>query len=167
MISANAPLSGSYDYSEVTRSVLIAIAASYAALDLTGRVTAASGRDRPPWLGGGATAMGIGIWAMHFKGMLALRLPVSVEYDWPTVLVSLFVAILASAVALYVASRQRMGPVEALTGGVTMSIGIRWHALHRHGSDEIARHYPVFSPSGGPFRVLRIHLFSGWPTAGI
>jgi NO-binding membrane sensor protein with MHYT domain len=61
MISANAPLSGSYDYSEVTRSVLIAIAASYAALDLTGRVTAASGRDRLPWLGGGATAMGIGI----------------------------------------------------------------------------------------------------------
>jgi two-component system sensor histidine kinase/response regulator len=124
MISANAPLSGSYAYSEVTRSVLIAIAASYAALDLTGRVTAASGRDRLLWLGGGATAMGIGIWAMHFKGMLALRLPVSVEYDWPTVLVSLFVAILASAVALYVASRQRMGPVEALTGGVTMSIGI-------------------------------------------
>jgi NO-binding membrane sensor protein with MHYT domain len=124
MISANAPLSGSYDYSEVTRSVLIAIAASYAALDLTGRVTAASGRDRLPWLGGGATAMGIGIWEMHFKGMLALRLPVSVEYHWPTVLVSLFVAILASAVALYVASRQRMGPVEALTGGVTMSIGI-------------------------------------------
>ncbi len=124
MISANAPLSGSYDYSEVARSVLIAIAASYAALDLTGRVTAASGRDRLPWLGGGATAMGIGIWAMHFKGMLALRLPVSVEYHWPTVLVSLFVAILASAVALYVASRQKMGPVEALTGGVIMSTGI-------------------------------------------
>ena len=123
-ISANAALSVSYDYSEVTRSVLIAIAASYAALDLTGRVTAASGRDRLPWLGGGATAMGIGIWAMHFKGMLALRLPVSVEYHWPTVLASLFVAVLASAVALYVASRQKMGPVEALTGGVTMSIGI-------------------------------------------
>jgi NO-binding membrane sensor protein with MHYT domain len=124
MISANAPLSVSYDYSEVTRSVLIAIAASYAALDLTGRVTAASGRDRLAWLGGGATAMGIGIWAMHFKGMLALRLPVSVEYHWPTVLTSLFVAVLASAVALYVASRQRMGPVEALTGGVIMSTGI-------------------------------------------
>jgi len=68
--------------------------------------------------------MGIGIWAMHFKGMLALRLPVSVEYHWPTVLVSLFVAILASAVALYVASRQKMGRVEALTGSLIMGGGI-------------------------------------------
>jgi PAS domain S-box-containing protein len=124
MISSNAALPGSYDYGEVARSVFIAIAASYAALDLAGRVTAASGRVRLAWLGGGATAMGIGIWAMHFKGMLAFHLPVSVEYHWPTVLASLLVAILASAVALYAASRQKMGPVEALTGSVIMAGGI-------------------------------------------
>jgi len=70
MISANAAMTGSYDYGEVARSVLIAIAASYAALDLAGRVTAASDRIRLAWLGGGATAMGIGIWTMHFKGCL-------------------------------------------------------------------------------------------------
>ena len=69
-------------------------------------------------------AMGIGIWAMQFKGMLAFRLPVSVEYHWPTVLASLLVTIFASAVALYVVSRQKMGPVEALTGSVIMGGGI-------------------------------------------
>ena len=68
--------------------------------------------------------MGIGIWAMHFKGMLAFRLPVPVEYHWPTVLASLLVAILASAVALYVASRRKMGLVEALTGSIFMGAGI-------------------------------------------
>ena len=68
--------------------------------------------------------MGIGIWAMHFKGMLAFHLPVPVEYHWPTVLASLLVAILASAVALYVASRQKMGPVAALTGSIFMGAGI-------------------------------------------
>src|SRR5229473_3032481 len=124
MISANSALSGSYDYGEVARSVLIAIAASYAALDLTGRVTAASGRVRLAWLSAGAVAMGVGIWEMHFKGMLAFRLPVPVEYHWPTVLASLLVAILASAVALYVASRQKMGRVEALTGSLVMGSGI-------------------------------------------
>jgi NO-binding membrane sensor protein with MHYT domain len=124
MISANAALAGSYDYSEPTRSVLIAIAASYAALDLTGRVTAASSRDRLAWLGAGATAMGIGVWAMHFKEMLAFRLPVSVAYHWPTVLVSLFVAILGSVVALCVVSGRKIGWVEALTGSVIMSTGI-------------------------------------------
>ena len=73
MISTSAAFSGSYDYGEVARSVFIAIAASYAALDLTGRVTVASGRARLAWLSGGAVAMGIGIWAMHIKGMLAFH----------------------------------------------------------------------------------------------
>jgi len=120
MISANGALPGFYDYGEVARSVLIAIAASYAALDLAGRVTATCGRIRLAWLSGGAVAMGIGIWEMHFKGMMAFRLPVPVQYHWPTVLASLLVAILASSVALYVASRQRVGTVEAVTGSVLM-----------------------------------------------
>src|SRR5260370_31780447 len=109
-------MTGSYDYGEVARSVLIAIAASYAALDLAGRVTAARGRIRLAWLGGGATAMGIGIWAMHFKGMLAFHLPVAVEYHWPTVLASLLAAILASAVSLDVSSPQKLGLLHALIG---------------------------------------------------
>ena len=124
MISASAALTGSYDYIEVARSVFIAIVASYAALDLAGRVTAAKSGIRLAWLSGGAIAMGIGIWAMHFKGMLAFHLPVPVEYYWPTVLASLLVVILASAVALYVASRPKMGPVEALTGSIFMGAGI-------------------------------------------
>ena len=131
MVSANAVMTGSYDYGEVARSVLIAIAASYAALDLAGRVTAASGRTRAAWLTGGAIAMGIGIWAMHFKGMLAFRLPVQVSYYWPTVLLSLLVAILASAFALYVVSRQKLGRARALTGSLVMGGGIA--AMHYIG----------------------------------
>src|SRR6202140_3695499 len=123
-ISANMELTGSYDYGEVGRSVFVAIAASYAALDLAGRVTAASGRIRKAWLTGGATAMGLGIWTMHIKGMLAFHLPVPVEYHWPTFLASLLVAILASAVALHLASRQKMGLVEALAGSVIMAGGV-------------------------------------------
>jgi PAS domain S-box-containing protein len=124
MISANAALTGSYDYAEVARSVLIAFAASYVGLDLAGRVTAARGRIRLPWLSGGAIAMGIGIWAMQLKGMLAFHLPVPVLYHWPTVLAALLVAIFASALALYVTSRQKMGGVEALTGSIIMGAGI-------------------------------------------
>jgi PAS domain S-box-containing protein len=124
MISASAAFTGSYDYSEVARSVAIAIFASYAALDLAGRVTVATSGIRLAWLSGGAIAMGIGIWAMHFKGMLAFRLPVPVKYHWPTVLASLLVALLASAVALYVASRQKITPGKALTASVIIGGGI-------------------------------------------
>ncbi len=131
LISPNATMTGSYDYGEVARSILIAIAASYAALDLAGRVTAARGRARAAWLAGGAIAMGIGIWSMHFKGMLAFHLPVTVAYHWPTVLVSLGVAVFASAVALYIVSRREMGPFRLWTGSFLMGGGIA--ALHYIG----------------------------------
>ena len=124
MISANAALTGSYELPQVALSVLIAISASYAALDLAGRVTAASGRARLVWLIGGSTAMGIGIWAMHYIGMLAFRLPVPVEYNWPTVLLSLLAGILCSAFALVVVSRRRMGLTYALSGSTIMGCGI-------------------------------------------
>src|SRR5579863_2487548 len=124
-------ITGSYDYRLVALSVLIAVLASYAALDLAGRVTFARGGVRLLWLGGGATAMGIGIWSMHYIGMLALRLPVLVEYDWPTVLLSLLAAILASAVALFVVSRRQMGLLRAMAGSLFMGTGIA--AMHYIG----------------------------------
>jgi probable HAF family extracellular repeat protein len=117
-------LIGSYNYALVALSVLIAIFASYAALDLAGRVTAAGGWIRAVWLLGGAGAMGTGIWSMHYIGMLAFILPIPVAYHWPTVLLSLLAAILASAVGLGVASRQKMGTLQALAGSVLMGAGI-------------------------------------------
>jgi len=117
-------LIGSHDYALVALSVLIAMFASYAALDLAGRVTAAGGWTRAAWLLGGAGAMGTGIWSMHYIGMLAFILPIPVAYHWPTVLLSLFAAILASVIALYVVSRQKMGASRAVAGSVLMGAGI-------------------------------------------
>src|SRR5246500_4845837 len=117
-------LIGSYNYALLAPLVVIAMLASYAALDLAGRVTAASGWARAVWLLGGAGALGTGIWSMHYIGMLPFTLPVPVAYHWPTVLLSLFAAILASAIALYVVSRQKMGAFQAFAGSVLMGAGI-------------------------------------------
>src|SRR5690242_10235572 len=117
-------LIGSYNYALVALSILIAMFASYAALDLASRVTAAHGWTRAAWLLGGAGAMGTGIWSMHYIGMLAFVLPIPVAYHWPTVLLSLLAAILASAIALYVVSREQMGALRAFTGSVLMGAGI-------------------------------------------
>src|ERR1700740_510246 len=68
--------------------------------------------------------MGTGIWSMHYIGMLAFILPIPVAFHWPTVLLSLFAAILASAIALYVVSRQKMGASQAIGGSVLMGTGI-------------------------------------------
>src|SRR6266567_7358201 len=131
MISNHLVLGGSYDYRLVALSILIAVLASYAALDLAGRVTSARGGARLLWLNGGAIAMGIGIWSMHYIGMLAFRLPIPVQYDWPTVLYSLLAAILASGVALFVVSRHKMGLIRALFGSLLMGSGIA--AMHYIG----------------------------------
>ena len=78
-------------------------------------------------------AMGSGIWSMHYIGMLAYSLPVAVFYDWPTVLLSLVAAVLASAVALFVVSRNKMGLLSICTGGLLMGTGIA--AMHYIGMD--------------------------------
>src|SRR5246500_4959605 len=117
-------LIGSFNYSLVALSVFISVFASYAALDLASRVTAAGGWTRALWVLGGACASGTGIWSMHYIGMLAFILPIPVAYHWPTVLLSLFAAILASAIALYMVSRERMGAFRAASGSVLMGAGI-------------------------------------------
>ena len=68
--------------------------------------------------------MGLGIWSMHYIGMLAFSLPVPVLYDWRTVLLSLLAAVFASGVALFVVSRKKLGWPRAIAGGVTMGSGI-------------------------------------------
>jgi len=126
-------LHGFYDDRLVVLSVLIAILAAYAALDLAGRVTAARGGTRLAWLSGGAVALGIGIWSMHYIGMEAFQLPVPVKYHWPTVVLSMVAAVLASAVALFVVSRKTMSLTAAACGALVMGSGIA--AMHYIGME--------------------------------
>jgi PAS domain S-box-containing protein len=77
--------------------------------------------------------MGIGIWAMHYVGMEAFRLPIPILYDWPTVLLSLFAAILASGVALFTVSRPIVTNRDIAVGGILMGGGIA--AMHYIGME--------------------------------
>lgn len=125
------PLSSHYDLGLVALSVIIATLAAGAALDLAGRVTATHGRARSLWLAGGALAMGLGIWSMHYTGMLAFDLPVPVAYHVPTVALSLLAAILASGVALSLSSRERLDTTRLVLGSLVMGAGIA--AMHYIG----------------------------------
>ena len=117
-------LTGSYRYGFVVLSVLLGMVAAYAALDFTGRISAARRRTRIFWLGGGSVSMGLGIWAMHYIGMLAFTLPIPVLYHYPTVIVSLLAGIAASAVALFTVSRESMSRASCFWGSLAMGSGI-------------------------------------------
>src|SRR5712691_11176826 len=118
------PLTGTYKLDLVVLSILIATLAAGAALDLAGRVTATHGRARALWLAGGACAMGLGIWSMHYTGMLAFALPVPAAYHVPTVALSLLAAVLASGLALSLASRERLDTPRLILGSLVMGAGI-------------------------------------------
>ncbi|MGA9977957.1 MAG: MHYT domain-containing protein [Candidatus Sulfotelmatobacter sp.] len=132
-MNPSAAISADYNYGLVALSVLIAICASYVALDLAARVRAARNTARLAWLVGGAIAMGTGIWSMHYTGMLAYRLPMPVYYHIPTVFLSLVAAVFASFVAFFVISREKVGPLQILGGSLPMALGIV--AMHYTGMD--------------------------------
>jgi NO-binding membrane sensor protein with MHYT domain/two-component sensor histidine kinase len=125
-------LVGSYNYWLVLLSIVVAITASYVALDLTSRVVASHGqKSRPFWLGGGAAAMGCGIWSMHFIGMLAFSAPSRMSYAVPVMGLSLLIAVAASGFALYVTSRRSLSPSRLLAGGSLLGFAIA--AMHYTG----------------------------------
>lgn len=121
----------SFDPILVVLSILIAIGAGYTALDMASRVTQARDRARRHWLMGGAAAMGIGIWSMHFTGMLAYKEHGPAAYDVVLTVASMLVAIAASWWGLYVASRMALGLRCLLAGGLLMGFGIA--AMHYCG----------------------------------
>jgi diguanylate cyclase (GGDEF)-like protein len=117
-------LTGVFNNGVVLLSIMVAILASYTALALASRITASAGAAAGAWLVGGAFAMGMGIWSMHFIGMLAFSLPIPMSYNVLVTLESMFIAIVVSGFALYTASRSSLSLRNLVAGGILMGIGI-------------------------------------------
>ena len=147
-------MAGTYDPWLVLLSFIVAVNASFVALDLASRVAAA--RDRKVewfWLAGGAMSMGAGIWSTHFIGMLAFRLPIPTEYDVCITLLSLLIAVLASGVALFVASRSTLSVERLLGAGLLMGFGIA--SMHYFGMAAMRMQPPIsYAPGGVALSVL-------------
>ena len=124
-------LIGSYSPALVSISLFVAILASFTALDLTGRIATAQGRAKHFWMAGGALAMGVGIWSMHFIGMLAFTLPVELGYDVAITALSLLIAILSSGFALWLVSQPQLRAWQLAFGALVMGTGIS--AMHYTG----------------------------------
>jgi diguanylate cyclase (GGDEF)-like protein len=114
-----------YDPVLVVLSYLVAALASYTGLLMSERIAGApTQNERRAWLFSGACVMGIGVWAMHFTGMLALRLPIPVDYRIDLTILSAVPAALASGVALYVMAQRRSHHRRTLIGGTLIGAGI-------------------------------------------
>ncbi len=117
-------MEGSYNPYLVILSYVIAVAASYTALELSRRVSHTRGLASTIWLAAGAFSMGVGIWTMHFIGMLAFSMPMEYSYDVPITVVSFLVGVAASAFAIYAASRESNSFAKIGLSGLLLGGGV-------------------------------------------
>jgi diguanylate cyclase (GGDEF)-like protein/PAS domain S-box-containing protein len=119
-------LPAKYNLALVALSYVVASLAAYTAIDLAGRVSEfrAEARRAASWLAGGGVAMGAGIWSMHFVGMLAYQLPIPIRYEPWTTFASMVAAVVTSAFALYIVTRDALSWRRLLIGGAVMGAGI-------------------------------------------
>ncbi|WP_260703813.1 putative bifunctional diguanylate cyclase/phosphodiesterase [Edaphobacter flagellatus] len=154
---------GSYNYYLVGLSLLVAMFASYTALDLAGRIRSihgAASRKRLMWLLGGAVSMGLGIWSMHFIGMLAFRMPITLGYDPWITFYSLLIAIAISGFALYVVTRDDLSRERLVAGGVLMGLGVA--AMHYTGMAALKMQPEIVYTPGLFWTSIAIAVVASW-----
>jgi len=121
-----------YDAWLVLLSIVVAIFASYVALNLVGRIsTSRTSSAAHAWLAGGALSMGAGIWAMHFVGMLAHGVSAAITYNGILTAASFLLAVLISGYALWIPSRTAMSRRDWISRGTVLGFGIA--AMHYLG----------------------------------
>ncbi|MCU6305388.1 putative bifunctional diguanylate cyclase/phosphodiesterase [Enterobacter quasiroggenkampii] len=131
----------SWDPVLIAISYLVAFIASFVALDSAGKIPLSSRKAALFWRMAGGISLGIGIWSMHFIGMLSMQMPMMMRYDLWLTLASLGVAVIASTTALDIAvagkKRSLFRPIVAtaiLSAGVVSMHYIGMAALMLDGS---------------------------------
>ena len=140
---------GSYNLGLVCLSFVIAVVASYTALDLALRIGESYGITKKIWIGGCAFSMGGGIWSMHFTAMLAYQLPFEVSYDIWITLLSIIISIIASGTELFLASAKPISISKIAMGGMIMGIGVA--SMHYTGMAAT-----IFVPHGDVLSDLQV-----------
>jgi len=114
----------SYDRALVLLAIVVGLFASFAALELAGRLRTAPAGTRRAWLAGSLLALGGAIWSMRTIAMLALRLDLPVGYDAGWTLLSLLLAMVTAAAGLWLACRPQATPAHLAAGGAVLGLGI-------------------------------------------
>ncbi len=127
----NHQMNTAYDPILVTLSWVVAIVAAYAAVGIAHRLKRTTGRERQIWQFGGAAAFGFGVWAMHFIGMTALKMPILVAYDPAITILSVVFAFFAGWIAIGVIGQENVKMQQILLGGTLLGAGIG--AMHYTG----------------------------------
>ncbi|WP_326466636.1 EAL domain-containing protein [Enterobacter wuhouensis] len=118
-------LNVSWDPVLIALSYLVAFIASFVALDSAGKIPLSSRKAAIFWRIAGGCTLGIGIWSMHFIGMLSMKMPVMMSYDLWLTLASLGISVLASTLAINIAvSGKSLSRFRLLFATLILSAGV-------------------------------------------
>jgi len=121
----NPTVVASWQLPYVALSFTISVLGAFVALTAATRIRERSGGiSRFNALAAGVALGGIGVWAMHFIGMLALKLDLASSYSLPETAASLVAAIAGSSLALAFVARapERLG--RMLGAGFLLGLGV-------------------------------------------
>ncbi len=148
-------MSFSYSFVLVALSVIVAIQAGYVGLSLAQRVPAAFAFNRRLLIAGSAITLSVGIWSMHFIGMLAIITTATIDYLVLPTLLSFLVCVLVTGVSIYLASlRSRQW---LLVGALFMGLGIA--TMHYVGM--MALHASALMQHDKPYVVASVLIAIG------
>ena len=116
----------------VTLSFVISALGAYVSLLAASRIRGVDNRAHLGYVAVAAVALGgIGIWGMHFIGMIAQVLPFSIGYSLSSTLISLIVAIIFSGAALWFVGSARFSFKRCVIAGILAGVGVA--AMHYIG----------------------------------
>lgn len=124
---------GNYNIYLVIISIIIAIIASYSALNITSKISNQSEKSKLFWIISGSVVMGAGVWSMHFIGMLAFHSHATVEYDILITILSMVISVLSSFIAFFITMSKEVKWYKVVMGGFIMGSGIA--AMHYMGME--------------------------------
>ncbi|MGO4871574.1 MAG: MHYT domain-containing protein [Roseiarcus sp.] len=115
----------------VALSVALAIQGSYVGLSLAVQVAEAEGARRRVLLAGASICLALGVWTMHFVGMLAERVPFPIDYLVVPTLLSFLVCVIVVGAAVLAASAGP--PTLPRLGASAVFMGLGIVAMHYVG----------------------------------
>jgi PAS domain S-box-containing protein len=122
----------SYSTGLVVLSVVVALMGAFAAIEIAQRIRTERHR-RNLWTFGGTLAMGLGVWSMHFVGMLALQPAVPVWYDALLTYASGGAAVFGCAIAFVIFNRVNVS--AWLLSLASVVIGVAIAGMHYTGME--------------------------------
>ena len=130
---------GSYRLSLELLSLVIGSLIAYQAVDATARIAASrANAHRSVWYGVGTFMLGLGLWSVHFVGMLA-RLPQALgDFDALLSVASALAALAVGMGLLWVADCPRLGRLRWLAGSLALGVGVAFVHMSSEGALHIA-----------------------------